>query len=95
MVLIKSSTIFLTNDKIELHPYVWNAAEPIVKLCQEKGILIESYGGLSPIVRVHNGPLDPVLEKIRERLEKAHGQPVSSGQVLTKWLLSKQIVVVT
>jgi hypothetical protein len=39
--------------------------------------------------------LDPVLEKIRERLEKSYGQPVSTGQVLTKWLLSKEFVVVT
>jgi hypothetical protein len=57
--------------------------------------VIESYGGLTPIIRVQSGPLDPVLEKIRERLEKSYGQPVSTGQVLTKWLLSKEFVVVT
>jgi diketogulonate reductase-like aldo/keto reductase len=85
----------LTFHEIELHPYVYNAAEPILKFCQEHGIVIESYGGLSPIVRVKDGPLDPVLASIRERLEKTRGGPVSTGQVLTKWILAKNAVVIT
>ena len=86
------STHFL---QIEFHPYVYKAAEPILKFCQEHGILIESYGGLSPIVRVKDGPLDSVLASIRERLEKTRGHPVSAAQVLTKWILAKNAVVVT
>ncbi len=66
-----------------------------MKLCQDKGILIESYGGLTPIVRAPGGPLDPVLETIRSRLEKTDGKPVSAGQVLSKWILQKGAVVVT
>ena len=66
-----------------------------MKLCKEKGILIESYGGLTPIVRAPGGPLDPVLENIRSRLEKTDGIPVSAGQVLSKWILQKDAVVVT
>lgn len=81
--------------QIEFHPYVWKAAEPIAKLCQEHGIVIESYGGLTPIVRVQDGPLDPVLASVRERLEKTRGHPVTIGQVLTKWILAKNAVVVT
>jgi hypothetical protein len=57
--------------------------------------VIESYGGLTPIVRVTDGPLNPVLEKIRARLQKDHGKPVSVGQVLSKWILAKGAVVVT
>ncbi|KAF8812139.1 Aldo/keto reductase [Phlegmacium glaucopus] len=71
------------------------AAEPITKLCQEHGIVIASYGGLTPIVRVQDGPLNPVLASIRERLEKTRGHTVTTGQVLTKWILAKNAVVVT
>lgn len=56
---------------------------------------MESYGGLTPIVRVTDGPLNPVLEKIRERLQKDHAKPVNVGQILTKWILAKGAVVVT
>ncbi|KAF9053189.1 NADP-dependent oxidoreductase domain-containing protein [Panaeolus papilionaceus] len=94
-VILENATIVPAANQIELHPYVWKAAEPIVKLCQENGIAIESYGGLTPIVRVQNGPLDPVLGSIRKRLEETRGAPVSAGQVLTKWLLQKNIIVVT
>jgi len=94
-IILESATILPAVNQIEIHPYIWTAAKPIVDLCQEKGIVVESYGGLTPIIRVQNGPLDPVLAKIRERLETSRGQPVFVGQVLTKWLLSKQIVVVT
>lgn len=84
-----------SSNKIELHPYVWKVMEPVVKLCQEHGILIESFGGLTPIVRVQGGPLDPILASIRERLEKTRGHSVTTGQVLCKWILAKNAVVVT
>ncbi len=74
---------------------MWKAAEPLVKYCQEHGIAVASYGGQSPIVRAAGGPLDSVLESIRERLEKTVNRPVTLGQVLTKWLRSKGAIVVT
>jgi len=94
-VILETAKVVPAVNQIELHPHVWKTAEPIVKLCQEHGILIESYGGLTPIVRVQDGPLDPVLASIRERLEKTHGHPVTTGQVLSKWILAKNAVVVT
>ncbi|KAJ3514355.1 hypothetical protein NLJ89_g2431 [Agrocybe chaxingu] len=94
-IILESGKVVPAANQIELHPYVWKAAEPIVKLCHEKGIVVESYGGLTPIVRVQNGPLDPILASIRERVEKTRGAAVSTGQILTKWLLQKEIVVVT
>ena len=74
---------------------MWKASEPVVKYCQEHGIAIASYGGQSPIVRAPGGALDDVLKSISERLEKSTSRPVTSGQVLTKWLRSKDIIVVT
>lgn len=81
--------------KIELHPYVWKAAEPIVALGQKYGIVPASYGGQTPLARVARGPLDAVLPRIRQRLEETRGQPVTSGQVLSKWILQKGAIVVT
>jgi diketogulonate reductase-like aldo/keto reductase len=81
--------------QIELHPYVWKAARAIVEFGQEHGIVTASYGGQTPIVRVAGGPVDGVLSTIRQRLEKTRGQPVSSSQVLTKWILQKGAIVVT
>ncbi|KAG5637137.1 hypothetical protein H0H81_005666 [Sphagnurus paluster] len=82
-------------NQIELHPYVWKAAEPIVNFGKEHGIVTASYGGQTPIVRAPGGPVDEVLSGIREGLEKTRGQPVTSGQVLSKWLLHKGAIVVT
>jgi diketogulonate reductase-like aldo/keto reductase len=74
---------------------VFKAATPIVEFCKKHGIVIASYGGLTPLFRATGGPLDPVLPSIRERLEKTRGSPVTSGQVLMKWLNQQDIIVVT
>lgn len=71
------------------------AADPIVEFCQGHGILVESFGGLSPVFRVKDGPVAPVLARVRERLEKTRGAPVTEAQVLLKWVAQKGIVNVT
>jgi len=93
--ILGSAEIVPAVNQIELHPYVWNAAEPIVKFCKEHGIVTASYGGQTPLTRVPGGPLDDVLAPIRERLEKSRGQAVTTGQVLSKWILQKGAIVVT
>jgi len=93
--ILHSARIVPAVNQIELHPYVWKAAEPIVKLSQKHRIVVASYGGLTPVARVSDGPLDQVLSHIRSRLESEFGKPVTTGQVLTKWLLQKGVVVVT
>lgn len=82
-------------DQIEYHPYTAKAADPIVEFGKKHGILIESYGGLTPVVRFKDGPVTSVLASIRERLEKTRGQPVTEAQALLKWVAQKGIVVVT
>jgi hypothetical protein len=67
----------------------------VIALHKEHNIVTSSYGGLSPLFRAQGGPLDPVIERIRERLESTRGQPVSSSQVLNKWLQYHGILVVT
>lgn len=93
-VILDGAEIIPAVNQIELHPYVWKAAEPIVKLNREHGIVTASYGGQTPLFRVPDGPVAEVLSRIRARIEKTYGQPVTHGQVLTKWLLQKGVIVV-
>ncbi|KAJ6623488.1 NADP-dependent oxidoreductase domain-containing protein [Mycena sp. CBHHK59/15] len=94
--ILPGAKIIPSVNQIELHPYVWKAAEPIVKYGLEKGnITPASYSGLTPLVRVVGGPVDEVLPPITERLGKVLGKPVSQGQVLSKWVLQKGAIVVT
>lgn len=93
--ILDGATVIPSVNQIELHPYVWKAAEPIVNLCKEQGIVTASYGGLTPIVRAAGGPVDSMVEAARERVEKATGQSIASSQILTKWILQKGALVVT
>ncbi|KAJ3986113.1 NADP-dependent oxidoreductase domain-containing protein [Lentinula detonsa] len=94
-IILQDATVVPAVNQIELHPYIWDTGSKIYDFCKEKGIVIESYGGLSPIVRAPGGTLDPVLANAAERLAKESGTAVSSGQVLSKWLIQKGVVVVT
>lgn len=93
--ILPEATVKPSVNQIELHPYVWRAAEPIWKLCKEQGIAVASYGGLTPIVRAPGGPVDVVLEAAKTRIEAATGQSVPTSHILTKWLLQKGALVVT
>ncbi|KAF6763998.1 NADP-dependent oxidoreductase domain-containing protein [Ephemerocybe angulata] len=93
--ILKIAKVIPAVNQVELHPYVWDTARQIVEFDKQHGIRTASYGGLTPIVRAPGGPLDPVLETIRKRLEETRGSPVSTGQALTKWLLHKDAVVIT
>ncbi|KAG0692579.1 NADP-dependent oxidoreductase domain-containing protein [Suillus ampliporus] len=82
-------------NQLEIHPYVWDCLQPVIALHKEHGIITSSYAGLSPLFRAPGGPVDPVIEKIRARLESTRGKPVASSQVLNKWLQQHGILVVT
>ncbi|EKM82552.1 hypothetical protein AGABI1DRAFT_111158 [Agaricus bisporus var. burnettii JB137-S8] len=93
--ILPGAKIIPAVNQIEFHPYVLKAASPIIELCKAKGIIVASYGGQTPIVRVTDGPLKDLLPKIRERLEQTRGSPVTEGQVLTKWLLQKNVIAIS
>ncbi|KAG6851265.1 hypothetical protein H0H93_011701 [Arthromyces matolae] len=93
--ILETAEIVPAVNQIELHPYVWRAAQPIVDLCKEKGIVVASYAGQTPVARETGGPVDEALARIRQRLEKSHGQPVTYGQILSKWIYQKGAIVVT
>ncbi|KAK7054693.1 hypothetical protein VNI00_003156 [Paramarasmius palmivorus] len=92
---LEGATVVPAVNQIELHPYVWDTAKAIYDFAKEKGIVLESYGGLVPITKAPSGPVDPILETIASRLSKDSGRTAQPGHVLTKWLLQKGIIVVT
>ncbi|KAH0827029.1 NADP-dependent oxidoreductase domain-containing protein [Lanmaoa asiatica] len=83
------------NQQVEAHPYVWKALGPTLAIHEQYGIVTSSYAGLSPLFRGKGGPLDPVVEQVRARLEATRVFPVSDSQVLNKWLQQKGVLVVT
>jgi len=76
-------------NQIEFHPYVWKATQELYKYCKEKGITLEAYSPLAPIVAFAGGPLDPVLAKI------AKSHDTTSGSVLLAWTIAKGVVPVS
>ncbi|KIK98728.1 hypothetical protein PAXRUDRAFT_133664 [Paxillus rubicundulus Ve08.2h10] len=93
--ILEVATIPPAINQVEAHPYVWKALGPNLAVHKEHNIVTSSYAGLSPLFRGKGGPLDPVTEQIRARLEITRGSPVSEGQVLNKWLKQKGVLVVT
>lgn len=70
--------------------------EPVLKLHKEHGILTQSYGPLSPLLRhPTGGPLKPVLERIAGEISQKTGKKVSSHTVLLLWLASTGVAIVT
>ncbi|ESK89844.1 nadp-dependent d-sorbitol-6-phosphate dehydrogenase [Moniliophthora roreri MCA 2997] len=92
---LDGATVVPAVNQIEFHPYVWDTVQPIYDFAKEKGIVLESYGGLVPVTKAPGGPVDPVLDSIAARLSKDSGKTVQPSHVLTKWLLQKGVIVVT
>jgi diketogulonate reductase-like aldo/keto reductase len=65
--------------KIEVHPYIYDRAKPIIEFCSLKGIIIQAYGTLAPLIHYAGGPVDPVVQKVARELG------ATESQVLLKW----------
>lgn len=63
----------------------------MIEYMRKHGILPTSYGGLTPLVRVKDGPLGPVLGEIANRLSVQSEQSVTQAQVLQLWMKKKDI----
>lgn len=58
-------------NQLEYHPYVLTHLDPVLEIQKKHGILVESYGPLSPLLRHKTGgPIKPILERIAARLSK-------------------------
>jgi diketogulonate reductase-like aldo/keto reductase len=70
-------------DQIELSPYNYAARADTVKLCEQKGIVMQAY---SPLTRGQKLD-DPKLVAVATRYKK------STAQILIRWALQKKFVV--
>ncbi|GAA5929255.1 uncharacterized protein JCM15063_004099 [Sporobolomyces koalae] len=83
-------------NQLEYHPYVLTSLDPVLKIQQEHGIVTESYGPLSPLLRHKTGgPIKPILERIAQRLSKETGKDVDAAAALLLWTRAKGVVAVT
>jgi len=48
-----------------------------------------------PLASIPDGPLKNVLPAIRARLEQTRGDPITEGQILSKWILQKGAIMIT
>jgi diketogulonate reductase-like aldo/keto reductase len=67
----------------------------LVEFMNTHKIMVESYGGLSPLFRVKNSPVVPVVEKIAEAKAKDVNRSVTTSQIILLWLKQKGVVAVT
>jgi len=84
-------------NQLEFHPFVLKHLEPVLKFHEEHGIVVESYGPLTPTLRhpTKGEPLKPVLEKIAKRLSESTGEKMDENAVLLLWCKAKNVVAVT
>jgi len=76
-------------NQIEFHPYVYAQQLPILEYAAAKGIVVEAYSPLTPVVTQPGGPLDEPLAQISSRLN------ATSDQILLAWAKAKGTVPVT
>ncbi|KAF9523734.1 conjugated polyketone reductase C1 [Crepidotus variabilis] len=83
-------------NQLEYHPYTLAHLQPILDIQAKHGIVTESYGALTPLLRhPTGGPLKPVLERISARISKVHGKTIDPTVVLLLWTRAMGVVAVT
>lgn len=69
---------------------------PVLELQQQHGIVTESYGALTPLLRhPTGGPLKPVLSAIAAKVSQKTGKPIDEATVLLLWTRAMGAVAVT
>ncbi|KZV97036.1 Aldo/keto reductase [Exidia glandulosa HHB12029] len=91
--ILETATVVPAVNQIEFHAYLLDATRELLEYNAKKGIVIEAYGGLSPLFRKTGGPLDyPPPFNIQATYA---GGSATQGQILIKWLHAKGIVALT
>jgi len=94
--VLKVAKIKPVVNQLEYHPYLLAHLEPVTALHEKYGIVAQSYGPLTPLLRhPTGGPVKPILVKIAERISKESGKDVDAAAVLLLWTIQKGVVAVT
>ena len=82
--------------QLEFHPYVLTHLAPVLEMQKQHGIVTESYGALTPLLRhPTGGPLKPVLSAIAAKVSQKTGKPIDEATVLLLWTRAMGAVAVT
>ena len=86
-----------SDRQLEFHPLVLRHLEPLLALHEKHGIVVESYGPLTPNLRLseQQNPLKATLAKIAARLTSEAGEKIDENAVLLLWCKAKNVVAVT
>lgn len=87
--VLKVAKIKPVINQIEYHAYLQNQTPGVVEFAQKEGILIEAFGGLTPITKGQPGELTEYLASLGKKYNK------SPAQVLLRWILEKGVLPVT
>ncbi|KAH8818650.1 Aldo/keto reductase [Flagelloscypha sp. PMI_526] len=87
--LLKTAKVKPAVNQVRFHPYNYDENKELLEFASAHGIIIESYSTLTPITKETGGPLEPVLQRIANRIG---GTP---AQVIFLWARQKGVVVVT
>ncbi|KAK6456145.1 aldose reductase [Scheffersomyces xylosifermentans] len=85
-------------NQIEYHAYLQNQSPDVVQFSQENGILVESYGPLTPLVRVVDDEtkeeiVDHPLKRLLPELATKYGR--TEAQILLRYVLQKNVLPIT
>ncbi|KAL1410576.1 hypothetical protein Q8F55_004589 [Vanrija albida] len=88
--VLKVARIKPVANQVEFHPFLWAQLEPLQKFQAEHGIVFQSYGPLTPLLRhPTGGSLKAVVEKIAEK------RGIEPSTVLLLWTVQKNVVAIT
>ncbi|KAF5391183.1 hypothetical protein D9757_003126 [Collybiopsis confluens] len=86
-------------NQIEFHPYLLTHLEPVLNIHAKHGIVTESYGPLTPLIRhPTGGPIKPILTRIAKRISGTSrdlSTPIDEAVVLLLWTRAVGVVAVT
>lgn len=85
--VLKTAKVTPSVNQIEYHPYLQHNG--LIEFHQSKGITTAAYAPLTPVVRAKGGPIDGTVAALAKKYN------TSEGNVLLRWVIDQDVVVIT
>ncbi|XBW35588.1 hypothetical protein QEN19_001162 [Hanseniaspora menglaensis] len=79
-------------NQIEFHPYLQQQSPGLREYCFENGIQLEAFSPLTPITKIKEGELNPVMP-ILTKLGEKYGK--NESQILLRWCVELGVIPLT